>query len=225
MNVASKTRRALVIAGTDTGVGKTVVAAMLTLALHADYWKPVQAGGLEGESDTETVRKLTGFDDARMLPEAYRLSQPLSPHHAAELDGVSIDPARLQLPKCKRPLIIEAAGGLLVPLNEQLLFADLIASWQCPVTLCARTTLGTINHTLLSLEALRRRNCPVHGIVFIGDDMPDTQRTICAMGGAREFGRLPWLPALTPNSLTDAFQQNFKLADFLGTAANDKTAP
>lgn len=184
------------VTGTDTGIGKTVVAAGLAGLLSAAYWKPVQAG-LDGETDSETARRLGGLDASRVLAEAYRLRTPASPHHAAALDGVTIDPDRLAIPQCTDTLVIEGAGGLMVPLTGTLTFLDLFARWHVPVVLCARTRLGTINHTLLSLEALRRRNVPVLGVVFVGDAAPESEAIIAALGAVCVLGRLPWLEPLT----------------------------
>lgn len=207
-----------VISGTDTGIGKTVFAAALTHALKAHYWKPVQSG-LEEETDSETVARLAGVPQVRILPEAYRLNTPASPHLSARLDNVIIDPAVLQPPRLDGPLVIEGAGGLLVPLTDGVLFADIFARWQIPLILCARTALGTINHTLLSLEALRRRAIPVQGVVFIGDEDRENQRVITDIGAVRPLGRLPRLPDLTSDALHQAFAQHFNLADFLEVPA------
>ena len=142
-----------VITGTDTNIGKTVFSAALADALGACYWKPVQSG-LEGETDSETVRRLGRIPSSRIYPEAWRLKTPASPHLAARIDHVRIIPEALSPPSTLSSLVIEGAGGLLVPLTENEVFADVFARWQIPVILCARTGLGTINHTLLSLEAL-----------------------------------------------------------------------
>lgn len=200
----------IVITGTDTGIGKTVFAAGLTVLLGGSYWKPVQAG-LAGETDSEIVARLSGV---RILAETYRLNTPMSPHRAAEIDGVEIDPARLEIPNVKGPLIIEGAGGLMVPLTRNEIFIDIFRKWQIPVVLCARTALGTINHSLLSIEALRSRNIPLLGVVFIGEAMPDSQRTIAEMGKLRVLGRLPLLDPLTPKALADAMETNFTASDF-----------
>ena len=202
-----------IVSGTDTGVGKTIVAAMLTRALRADYFKPVQSG-LEEETDTETVRRLTGLPDTHFLPEIYRLRTPASPHLSAEIDGVAIDPARLAPPQTDRPLIVEGAGGLLVPLTRQTLFIDAFAAWNMPIILCARTALGGINHALLSIEALKARGIPIHGIAFVGDEKADTERTIAEMAGVRRLGRLPWLGRLDSAALADTFDRQFRLSDF-----------
>ena len=202
-----------VVSGTDTGIGKTMFAAALTDALGGYYWKPVQSG-LAEETDSETVARLGRIPHERIVPEAYRFSTPASPHLSARIDGVAIDTARLAPPVTDGALVIEGAGGLLVPLSEQLVFADIFALWQIPVILCARTSLGTINHTLLSLEALRQRAIPVHGIAFIGEENQETQRIIGKLGGTRSLGRLPRLETVTADSLRDAFRENFDLACF-----------
>ncbi|MGF0523334.1 dethiobiotin synthase [Agrobacterium pusense] len=207
-----------VISGTDTGIGKTVFAAALTHALEAHYWKPVQSG-LAEETDSETVARLAGVPHTRILQEAYRLKTPASPHLSARLDTVTIDPALLQPPRLDGPLVIEGAGGLLVPLTERVLFADVFARWQIPLILCARTALGTINHTLLSLEALRQRAIPVQGVVFIGEEDKENQGVISNIGAVRPLGRLPRLVDLTSDALHQAFAQHFNLADFLEVPA------
>ena len=207
----------LVISGTDTGIGKTVVAAMLTLALDGVYWKPVQSGTADG-TDTLTVREIAGLGADRVIPERYVLSEPLSPHRSAELDGVTLDPDELALPTDRptdRPLIVEGAGGLLVPVTRRTLFADVFRHWGAPVVLCARTALGTINHSLMSVETLRNRDIPVQGIIFIGDAVPDSERTIIDFAGVRRLGRLPRLDEMTPDSLRRAFDDNFRREDFV----------
>lgn len=207
--------KAILVTGTDTGIGKTVFAAGLTALLGTTYWKPVQSG-LEEETDSQLVAKLGDIPASRILPEAYRLNAPLSPHRSAELDGVAIDPAALTIPQTEGPLVIEGAGGLMVPLTRNQLFIDVFARWNIPTILCARTGLGTINHTLLSLEALRTRNIPVLGVAFIGPENADNQATIAQFGKVRILGRLPMLEALQSQTLLAAMQANFDKADFTG---------
>lgn len=197
-----------VITGTDTGIGKTVFSAALAGALTLPYWKPIQSG-LEDETDSEAVARLAGVP---VLPEGYRLGTPASPHLASEIDGVTIDPDRLMPPE--GDLLIEGAGGTLVPVTRTLLYADLFARWRIPVIVCARTSLGTINHSLLTIEALRARNVPIHGLAFLGDPMPDSETIIPAISGIRRLGRLPILAPLTPETLAAAFAANFDLTDF-----------
>jgi dethiobiotin synthetase len=206
----------LIVTGTDTGVGKTVVSAMLTLALDGIYWKPIQAGTADG-TDRQRVVALTGLPEDRFRPERHVLREPLSPHRAAELDGIEISAGTLDLPAdipSDRRLIIEGAGGVLVPIDRQTLQAELFARWHAPAVLCARTSLGTINHTLLSLEALKQRAVDVLGIVFVGEPMPDSERTIVEFGGVRSLGRLPILPKLDAGALTAAFAASFNRRDF-----------
>ncbi|MFB9222233.1 dethiobiotin synthase [Paracoccus cavernae] len=191
---------AIIVTGTDTGIGKTLFSAGLTQALKARYWKPVQSG-LDEETDSETVARLTGRP---VLPEAYRLALPASPHLSARMEGTVIEPARLAIPPHSGPLVIEAAGGLMVPLAPDLLYIDQIAAWRAPAVLCARTSLGTINHTLLSLEALKARDVPVLGVVFVGIAHPENERIIPALGKTRRLGRIDPLATITAQSLAKA---------------------
>jgi dethiobiotin synthetase len=202
-----------VVTGTDTDIGKTVFAAALSGALGAHYWKPVQAG-LDDGTDRERVARLSGLPEDKLLSEAYRLATPCSPHRAAEIDGVTIESDRLALPQVEGPLVVEGAGGALVPVTRDLLYADLFARWAQPVVLVARTALGTINHSLLSIEALKRRDVPLLGIAFVGERVEDTEATIAAIGGVKRLGRLPLLPILDRDSLAAAFAANFDLEDF-----------
>lgn len=208
------TGRAIIVTGTDTEIGKTVFAAALTGALGAYYWKPVQAGLENDGGDRDRVARLAGIAPERVLADAYRLATPCSPHRAAEIDRVSIDPANLTLPHVDGPMVVEGAGGVLVPLSREMTFADQFARWGCPVVLVARTMLGTINHSLLSMEALRARGVEVLGVAFVGDAAEDSEATICAMGKVRRLGRLPRLDPLTPDTLSAAFAANFRLEDF-----------
>lgn len=213
-----------VVTGTDTGIGKTVFCAALMCGLEdagvrPHYWKPVQSGLDEG-ADTMHVRRLTGLPEERFLPEAYVFRESLSPHRAAEIDGAAIDVAALQdaarIPDCDGTLVIEGAGGLMVPLSRERLLIDVFAAWNTPVILCAHTGLGTINHTLLSLEALRARGISVHGIAFVGEENGDNIRTIADFSETRILGRLPVLPDLNAQSLRIAFEENFNVEDFIG---------
>lgn len=210
------TQPRIVVTGTDTDVGKTVFAAALVQALNASYWKPVQAGtDDDGSTDSTRVARLAGLQPDRILPEAYCLKTPCSPHLAAEIDGVAIDRARLELPQVGGPLVVEGAGGVLVPVTRQLLYADLFAAWGLPVVLVARTTLGTINHSLLSVGALRARGIPILGIAFVGEAVEDSEATICEIGKVRRLGRLPVLPQLDPGTLAVTFAENFDPVDFV----------
>lgn len=200
----------IVITGTDTNIGKTVFAAALASALSATYWKPVQAG-LTEETDSQLVARLSGQP---VLPETYRLNTPASPHVAAEIDGVKIENASLQIPQVDGPLIIEGAGGVMVPISRNELFLQVFANWNAPTVLCASTKLGTINHSLLSVSALRQAGCKILGIAFIGDEVADSENTICEMGKVKRLGRLPVLPKLNKEALRRAFDANFDVMDF-----------
>ncbi|MCP9860495.1 MULTISPECIES: dethiobiotin synthase [unclassified Cyanobium] len=197
----------LVVCGTDTDVGKTVVSALLVQGLGAHYWKPVQSG-LEDDGDSGRVQRLLDLPAERLWPEAYRLTAPVSPHWAAERDGLSIDPARLALPAWDGPLVVETAGGLLVPLSRHWLQIEQIAVWGLPVLLVARSGLGTLNHTLLSLEALSRRSIPVLGLVLNGDPHPDNPRTLAALGGVPVLAELPRLDPLDRQGLERQWQRS-----------------
>lgn len=193
-----------VITGTDTDVGKTVCAAMYTLGLAGLYWKPIQCGIEEG-TDRKTVAEICGKEYT--LPETYIFKAPLSPHRASELENITIDIDTLTVPDTPeaKPLIIEGAGGLMVPITREFLFIDLFKRWNIPVILCARTALGTINHTLLSIEALKTRNIPIHGIVFIGEDNADTVQTIQNISGVNILGQIPVLNIVDLRSLNKVF--------------------
>ena len=188
------------VTGTDTDVGKTVISAWLLTHLNACYWKPVQAG-TEPETDSMTVRRLAELPEDRILPEAYILKEPLSPHEAAKREGLVIDMAKLLAPECNRPLVVEGAGGLMVPLNDHALVIDLAAELHLPIILVARSTLGTINHTLLSLEALRRRGLEIAGIVINGPEMPHNRVAIERFGRAPILAEIPTLDRITRATL------------------------
>jgi len=195
----------LVICGTDTDVGKTVVSALVVQGLGARYWKPVQSG-LEGGGDRSSLARLLPEAVDRLLPEAYRLSRPLSPHWAAELDGMVIEPERLDLPALAGPLVVETAGGVLVPLRRDWLQIEQLQRWQLPLLLVARSGLGTLNHTLLSLEALRQRALPVLGLVLNGPPHPDNPRTLEQLGGVPVLAELPPLQPLNAAALARQWQ-------------------
>lgn len=190
------------VTGIGTEVGKTVVSAVLQLALDADYWKPVQAGDLDF-GDRDRVQSYTGMPANRYHPERYRLRTPASPHYAARLDGIDIKLEDFTLPDTQgRPLLVEGAGGLLVPLNEQDCMIDLVQHLDLPVILVSRHYLGSINHTLLSLEVLRGRGCKVAGVVFSGDN-PETARIITHLGRVPVIAEVPELGQVDEESLRE----------------------
>lgn len=191
--------RPIFVTGIGTEVGKTVVSAILVEALCADYWKPVQAGDLE-ETDTDRVRKLVTNKLSYLHPEAVRLRTPTSPHAAAKLEGRKIDLDMFELPPAVqgRPLVIEGAGGVLVPLNERHCMADLIEKLRCETVVVSRNYLGSINHTLLTIEALQRRGIEMLGLVFNGEGNSDTESVILSKTGVALLGRVRWETTLTP---------------------------
>lgn len=195
-----------VVSGTDTNIGKTVFCAGLCGLLGARYWKPVQAG-LPG--DSAMVTELSG---AEIVPEAYVLKLPASPHQAAAEEGIVIEPDALAPPD--GPVVIEGAGGLMVPLTPAALFIDVFARWKLPLILCARTKLGTINHTLLSIEAVRRRGIPLHGVAFIGEANDESEKIITQIGQVKRLGRLPVIEPLTAGRLAGVFAKTFDAKDF-----------
>ncbi len=191
--------KGLFVTGTDTGIGKTVVSAWLALHLGADYWKPVQSG-LDGETDAQAIARLTGEADVRIHPSAVELTQPLSPHEAARRDGVKIALDDFTAPETEKPLIVEGAGGLLVPLNETDFMIDLIDRLGLPCVLVARTGLGTINHTMLSLLMLRARALAVACVVMNGPENSANRKAIEDFGGVTVL-ELPFFDEPGPCSL------------------------
>jgi dethiobiotin synthetase len=187
--------KVLTVTGISTDVGKTVVSAILAEALSADYWKPIQAGNLE-HSDTKTIQKLVSNQISRCHPEAFCLQHPLSPHHAARLEGLEINAMKVSLPSTKNTLVVEGAGGLMVPLNATTLMIDLFAKWQTQLVLVSKHYLGSINHTLLSIEAMKSRALPIMGIVFNGEPNPDTENLITGISEIPMIGRLEPEPFL-----------------------------
>lgn len=185
------------VAGIGTDVGKTLVSAVLVKALDAFYWKPVQAGGLE-RTDSDVVRALSGAAYNKILPESFKLTEPLSPHAASLIDGVTIEVSKIETPRKEGTVVVEGAGGLMVPLNERELVVDLIGHLEMPVILVSRNYLGSINHTLLSVEALRSRSIPVLGVIFSGDIYEAGERAILNIGGIKYLGRINEETEITP---------------------------
>lgn len=188
--------RGVFVSGIGTEVGKTVASAILVRALGADYWKPVQSGDLHW-TDSQKVQQWNG-GQTTIHPEAYRLRTPMSPHAAAAIDQVQIELARFALPETDNFLVVEGAGGLQVPLNEQHTMLDLIGQLGLPVVLVSRHYLGSINHTLLSLEALHRRSIPLAGLIFNGPAHPTTEQAISQISGTTALLRIEDLPEVNP---------------------------
>ena len=180
----------IIICGTDTDVGKTIVSSFLVQGLKGIYWKPIQSGTEEG-TDTKTVCNLLSLEPNSYLPERYKFKAPVSPHWAAEQESAFIEPSNLKLPDLDELIIIETAGGLMVPLNRDWLQIDQLKAWGAPIILVARTGLGTLNHTLLSLEALKYRNLDVLGIVLNGPPHKDNPKTLEQFGDTKILASLP----------------------------------
>ena len=197
----------IVITGTDTDVGKTVLSSMMVLALKGEYWKPIQSG-LHGETDTDVVCRITGIDRKRCHREAYAFTAPLSPDQAAKREGRVVDATRLFPPETEAPLVIEGVGGAMVPLNDDLLQIDLFARWQIPVLLATRSSLGTLNHTFLSLEALTSRNIPVLGMIVIGESNPENIATLSHWADVPILGTMPMLESVNRESLLNVYHQH-----------------
>lgn len=198
------------VTGTDTDIGKTVVSSILVSGLQAEYWKPIQAGR-DPISDTEFVKKATGLPRDYFYKESFDLTEPMSPHAAAEIDGVSIDFDDIHEPKTGRDhFIIEGAGGLIVPVNDDQYVIDLISHFGYPALLVAKSGLGTLNHTLLSLEAMRNRNIPIFGVVLVGVKHESNEKAIIKYGQIPHLFRLPILDDINPKSVKKAFHSFLK---------------
>ena len=203
----------LFITGIGTDVGKTVASAIVVEALQADYWKPIQAGDLDF-SDTHKVKSLICHTErsrsAQFYPNAYALNTPASPHYAAQLDGIVIDLKKITEPKTDNHLVIEGAGGILVPLNDSDCIIDLIQK-DYKVIVVSRHYLGSINHTLLTIEALKNRKISVAGVIFSGDENKATEEIILKKSGAKFIGRFENEPYFDQNVIryyADKFRDN-----------------
>jgi len=197
------------VTGTDTDVGKTLVSAWLLTHLDGSYWKPVQAGS-EPATDSATVQRLAELPLGHILPEAYLLPEALAPHEAARRAGVTLDMRKLELPPCDGLVIVEGAGGLMVPITDDASMIDLAAELDLPIVLVARSTLGTINHTLLSLEAIRRRGLPLAGVVITGPETPHNRAAIERYGQIEVIAEIPWLETVNRDALK-AIEPEFDL--------------
>jgi dethiobiotin synthase len=192
------------VTGTDTGVGKTVVSACLVRAWHADHWKPVQTGVATETADTPTVAELSGAAADRLHLPRHVFAQPLSVEAAAAAEGAQVILTDFVLPASARPLVVEGAGGVLVPIAPGVLMVDLICRFGLPVVVVARTTLGTINHTLLTLDALRARALNILGVVLVGPANPGNERAIARHGAVPILAHVPPLSPLSAATVATA---------------------
>jgi dethiobiotin synthetase len=195
--------RTIFVTGIGTGIGKTIVSAALVEKLKADYWKPVQSGDLDN-SDTIKVKSLITNTVSVFHPEAYKLTQPFSPHKSAAIDGIKIDQNKIIPPETGNTLIIEGAGGLMVPLKDNFLMIDLIKQLNAEVILVSRNYLGSINHTLLSIDALKHRNIPIVGIIFSGLKDIYSKEFILDYSGVESLGHIPEYPVIDKKAIIDA---------------------
>lgn len=210
-NTELMTKNSYFITGISTDVGKTIVSAIITEALQADYWKPIQSGDLHN-SDADKVKKLISNKKTIFHKEAYRLQTPASPHYSAELDGIEININDIERPSTTNHLVIEGAGGLLVPLNNNHTIADLMMPFD-KIILVSRHYLGSINHTLLTFEALKQRNLSVYGIIFIGNENKSSESIILQKTGVKCLGRIDEEPYFDKNVISyyaDKLKINFK---------------
>jgi len=197
------------VTGTDTGIGKTVVSALLTQGLKATYWKPIQSG-LQEETDTQALKRLTGLPEHHFKEEAYRLNEPLSPHASAAIDDVEITMNAFSIPDYATDhLIVEGAGGLMVPMNDTAMIIDLIKALEIPVLLVARSELGTLNHTFLSLEALRKRGIPIIGVIMNGPKNRSNRKAIEKYGQIEVLTEIDQIDDINSQKLSEIFKHKF----------------
>jgi dethiobiotin synthetase len=198
----------LFVTGTDTGVGKTLLSALLVVALGRKYWKPIQTGACEG-TDRQSVIRWAAITADDAYPEAYLFDPPVSPHLAAKQHGTSIDVQRIRRPASVDPLIIEGAGGVLVPINEKAFMLDLMRQLGASVVIASRTALGTINHTLLTVSAIRHAQLSLRGVVMIGKENEENRRAIERYGDVPVIGWIPWLDKIDRDILRSVFENQF----------------
>ena len=196
-------KKPLFVTGIGTGIGKTIVSAVIVEKLKADYWKPVQSGDLD-KSDSLSVQNLISNSTTKIHPESYQLTQPFSPHKSAAIDGITIDPNTIHLPKTNNKLIVEGAGGLMVPLNNEFLIIDLIKKLDIEVVLVSQNYLGSINHTLLSIYALKKYDIPIKGIIFNGAKDIYSKEFILRNSGLELLGHIPEYSVIDRKTIIDA---------------------
>jgi dethiobiotin synthetase len=196
-----KSNKTYFITGISTDVGKTVAAAIVTQSLEADYWKPIQAGDLDN-SDTHKVKRLVDNEISQYHDNIYSLKTPMSPHAAAAIDGITVTASSIKRPETTKPLVVEGAGGILVPINNTETIADLIVPSD-KVIVVSRHYLGSINHTLLTIELLKARGLSVAGIIFSGEEHPTTEAIIEKMTGVTIIGRIDEEPYFDENVIAE----------------------
>ena len=211
-----------VICGTDTDIGKTLISSFFVRGLNASYWKPIQSG-IESQTDSQIVEKLTKVNKEKIINEAYVFTKPVSPHWAAEIDQRIINLMFLKLPKVDGSLIIETAGGLMVPITRNFLQIDQIEKWGLPIILVCKSGLGTINHTLLSIEALKKRNINILGLVINGEKHLDNPKTLFEFSGIPIIAEFPYIQKIDSNNL-DIIWKELNIKNKLESILNSKKA-
>lgn len=195
-----------VVCGTDTDIGKTLISSFLVRGLNSFYWKPIQSG-IDNETDSEFVQRISEVSNEKILKEAYIFSNPVSPHWAAEIDKVEIKKSALNLPEIDQNLVIETAGGLMVPITRDFLQIDQIKIWDLPVIIVCRSSLGTLNHTLLSIEALRKRKIKILGLIINGEKHFDNPKTLKSFSNLPVIAEFPLIEDLNGNTLDKLWQK------------------
>ena len=209
-----------IICGTDTDIGKTLISSFFVKGLNSFYWKPIQSG-IELQTDSQTVEKIAQVSKEKIIKEAYVFTKPLSPHWAAEIDQKIINFDKLRLPKVQDSLIVETAGGLMVPITRNFLQIDQIKQWNLPVILVCKSSLGTLNHTLLSIEALKRRNIEIFGLVVNGEKHLDNPKTLVDFSGIPLIAEFPYIPKVDSNNL-DILWKELNIKNKLVSILNSK---
>ena len=204
-----------IIAGIGTEIGKTFISSILVESFQADYWKPIQSGALDF-TDTDTVKSLISNEKTIFYPETYRLNQPMSPHAAAAIDGVQIELSKFEMPKTNNHLIVELAGGIMVPLNDQETNLDLIKKLNIPVILISKNYLGSINHTLLSVEILKMNNIDIKGVIFNGEENKSSEEFILNYTKIKFLGRVN-VEAFISKDIVKKYAVDFRNNKFLSS--------
>ena len=207
-----------IICGTDTDVGKTLISSFFVRGLNCFYWKPIQSG-IQGETDSEYVQRVSQISPKKILKEAYVFNEPVSPHWAAEIDNVKLIKSNLNLPNIEKNLLVETAGGLMVPLTRDFLQIDQIKIWNLPVVLVCRSSLGTLNHTLLSIEALKKRKINILGLIINGKKHLDNPQTLKLFSGLPIIAEFPLIKNLSVNNL-DFLWKDLKMEEKLAQILN-----
>ena len=217
---AIKNKSQFVICGTDTDIGKTLISSFFVRGLNSFYWKPIQSG-IGSETDSQAVARLAKVNKAKIISEAYIFKEPVSPHWASEIDQKVINFQLLNLPKIDGSLIVETAGGLMVPITRNYLQIDQIKQWDIPVILVCKSGLGTLNHTLLSIEALKKRNIKILGLVINGKKHLDNPKTLTEFSNLPIIAEFPYIDKIDSNHL-DILWKELNIKNKLFTLLNPK---